>query len=85
MSWNSMSWTDMSWTDMSWADTSQEDAAEGDAASLTQISADSTDVADAATDPDTAVAVDGLNPLAALGVTTPVSSVLTAVTVPLLP
>jgi hypothetical protein len=73
-----MSWTDMSWTDMSWADTSQEDAAEGDAASLTQISADSGDVVDAATDPDTAVSVDGLNPLTALGLTK-------AVTVPLLP
>jgi serine protease AprX len=85
MSWNSMSWTDMSWTDMSWADTSQEDAAEGDAASLTQISADAADVADAATDPDTAVPVDGLNPLTALGLTAPVSSVTTAVTVPLLP
>jgi serine protease AprX len=85
MSWNSMSWTDMSWTDMSWADTSQEDAAEGDAASLTQISADSADLADAATDPDTAVPVDGLNPLTALGVTAPVSSATTAVTVPLLP
>jgi serine protease AprX len=68
MSWSSMSWTDMSWADMSWADTSQEDAAEGDAASLSQITANSADVAAAATDPDTAVAVDGLDPLAALGV-----------------
>jgi hypothetical protein len=70
MSWSSMSWTDMSWADMSWADMSQEDAAEGDAASLTQISASATDVASAATDPDTAVSVDGLNPTVALGVTT---------------
>jgi hypothetical protein len=65
-----MSWTDMSWADMSWADMSQEDAAEGDAASLTQITADSTDMASAATDPDTAVPVDGLSPTVALGVTT---------------
>jgi hypothetical protein len=49
---------------------SQEDAAEGDAASLTQISADPTDLASAATDPDTAVPVDGLSPTTALGVTT---------------
>jgi hypothetical protein len=70
MSWSSMSWADMSWADMSWADMSQEDAAEGDAASLTQITADSTDKASAATDPDTAVPVDGLNPTVALGVTT---------------
>ncbi len=68
MSWSSMSWTDMSWADMSWADTSQEDAAEGDAASLSQITADASTVASAATDPDTAVTVDGLDPLAALGV-----------------
>jgi serine protease AprX len=85
MSWNSMSWTDMSWADMSWADSSQEDAAESDAASLTQITADSSDVAAAATDPDTAVPVDGLSPLTALGVTTaPVTTapVTTAVTAP---
>ncbi len=78
MSWNSMSWTDMSWTDMSWADTSQEDAAEGDAASLTQITADATDVSNAATDPDTAVTVDGLSPLAALGVAAPLTAPVTA-------
>ena len=69
MSWSSMSWTDMSWADMSWADISQEDAAEGDAASLSQITADAATVAAAATDPDTAVTVDGVDPLAALGVT----------------
>ena len=80
MSWNSMSWTDMSWTDMSWADTSQEDAAEGDAASLSQITADAADVTAAATDPDTAVVVDGLSPLAALGVAAPVTSTVTAAT-----
>jgi serine protease AprX len=70
MSWSSMSWADMSWADMSWADMSQEDAAEGDAASLTQITADATDKASAATDPDTAVPVDALSPTTALGVTT---------------
>ena len=71
MSWTDMSWTDMSWTDMSWTDVSLEDAAEGDAASLTQITADATDVAAAATDPDTAVVVDGVAPAAALGVPVP--------------
>ncbi len=86
MSWTDMSWTDMSWTDMSWADTSQEDAAEGDAASLTQITADAADLTAAATDPDTGIVVDGLDPLTALGVdvstpdpvTAPVTSVSTA-------
>src|SRR4029079_8238940 len=71
MSWSSMSWTDMSWTDMSWTDMSQEDAAEGDAASTAGITADATDLALAATDPDTAVSVDGLAPAAVLGVTVP--------------
>jgi serine protease AprX len=69
MSWSSMSWTDMSWADMSWADSSQEDDAEGDAVSLNQITADAATVAAAATDPDTAVTVDGLDPVAALGLT----------------
>jgi hypothetical protein len=58
----------MSWTDMSWTDLSLEDAAEGEAASLTQITADASDVASAATDPDTAVTVDGLDAVTALGV-----------------
>ena len=74
MSWSSMSWTDMSWTDMSWTDMSQEDAAEGDAASTAGITADATDLAQAATDPDTAVAVDGVAPATALGVTVPAPS-----------
>jgi serine protease AprX len=71
MSWSSMSWTDMSWTDMSWTDMSQEDAAEGDAASTAGITVDPGDLAAAATDPDTAVPVDGVDPAAALGVQTP--------------
>ena len=70
MSWNSMSWTDMSWTDMSWADTSQEDAAEGDTVTGSAgYQVDAADIAEAATDPSTAVPVDGIDPLAALGVT----------------
>jgi serine protease AprX len=76
MSWNSMSWTDMSWTDMSWTDLSQEDAAEGDAASGTNgITVDTGDLAAAASDPDTAVPVDGLDPATALGVTVPSATI----------
>ncbi len=74
MSWSSMSWTDMSWADMSWADTSQEDAAEGDAASLSQSTADAAAVTAAASDLDTAVTVDGLSPLVALGVAAPTTT-----------
>jgi serine protease AprX len=77
MSWTDMSWTDMSWTDMSWTDLSAEDAAEGDAAvDPSHITADASDIAAAATDPDTAVTVDGIDPATALGV---------PLTVPLLP
>jgi hypothetical protein len=75
-SWSDMSWTDMSWTDMSWTDMSAEDAAEGDSTSLSSTLADASDIASASTDPDTAVAVDGLSAVDALGVPTP------AVTVP---
>jgi hypothetical protein len=58
----------MSWTDMSWTDVAYEDAAEGDSLSTSAgVAVDSTDVATAATDPDTAVPVDGLDPLTALG------------------
>jgi len=70
MSWSSMSWADMSWADMSWADMSNEDAAEGeDLAGTAGYTSDPVDVAEAATSPDTAVVVDGINPLAALGLT----------------
>ena len=63
-----MSWTDMSWADMSWADSSQEDAAEGDTSTGTAgYQVDPADIAEAATDPSTAVPVDGIDPLAALG------------------
>jgi len=68
MPWSYMSWSDMSWSDMSWSDMQAEDAAVGDAASQSQISADAGDIAAAATDPDTAVPVDGVDPAAALGV-----------------
>jgi len=69
MSWTDMSWTDMSWTDMSWTDMSSEDAAEGDSISGSAgVQVDATDLAAAATDPDLAVPVDGLDPGAALGV-----------------
>jgi serine protease AprX len=55
-SWSDMSWADMSWADMSWADVSSEDAAEGDAASGTDgYVASTSEVAEAATDPDLAV------------------------------
>ena len=80
MSWSSMSWTDMSWTDMSWTDMSQEDAAEGDAASTAGITVDSTDLSVAATDPDIAVPVDGIDPAAALGLTPTATVVGTSVT-----
>jgi serine protease AprX len=69
MSWTDMSWTDMSWTDMSWTDMSSEDAAEGDNLNGEAGYVASTDTSvDAATDPDTAVPVDGTDPAAALGV-----------------
>jgi serine protease AprX len=69
MSWSDMSWADMSWADMSWADVTNEDAAEGDDLSGSAGYVASPTVAmDAATDPDTAVPVDGLDPAAALGV-----------------
>src|SRR3954454_19899374 len=72
MSWSDMSWADMSWADMSWADSSQEDAAEGDDlnGSAGYVAPD-TVALDAATDPDVAVPVDGLDPATALGVTIP--------------
>ena len=73
MSWNSMSWTDMSWADMSWADSSQEDAAEGDTITGSAgYQVDAADIAEAATDPSTAVPVDGIDPVAALGIAAPV-------------
>ena len=69
-SWSDMSWADMSWADMSWADVSQEDAAEGDGLSGSAGYVAPPDVAlDAATDPDLAVPVDGVDPATALGVT----------------
>jgi serine protease AprX len=73
MSWSSMSWTDMSWTDMSWADMCAEDGAEGDRlpGNNNGYSTTSTTSLNAATDPDTAVAVDGIDPAAALGVLIP--------------
>jgi serine protease AprX len=70
MSWSSMSWTDMSWNSMSWTDSSQEDAAEGDNLfGSAGYTVDPADIADAASDPSLAIVVDGLSPLAALGVT----------------
>jgi serine protease AprX len=86
MSWNSMSWADMSWADMSWADSSQEDAAEGDdLEGLKGYEADAADIAEAAADPSLAVNVDGLTPVAALGLepAAPVQAV-TTVTQPLI-
>src|SRR3954447_13417364 len=81
MSWNSMSWTDMSWADMSWADTSQEDAAEGDdIEGVAGYEADLADIAEAASDPSIAVSVDGIDPLAALGVAAPAEAVAPATT-----
>src|SRR4051794_3222207 len=81
MSWNSMSWTDMSWADMSWADTSQEDAAEGDdIEGVAGYQADPLDIAEAASDPSIAVSVDGIDPLAALGVAAPAEAVAPATT-----
>ncbi len=71
MSWSSMSWADMSWADMSWADIANEDAAEGENLSTSPgYTSDPIDIAEAATSPDTAVVVDGINPVAALGLTT---------------
>ena len=70
----------MSWTDMSWADMSQEDAAEGDAVSTAGIILDSTGLSVAATDPDIAVPVDGLDPATALGFTPTAIVVNTSVT-----
>jgi serine protease AprX len=71
MSWTDMSWTDMSWTDMSWTDMSNEDGVAGDslAGSAGYVAPLGTAAA-AATDPDTAVAVDGTSPATALGVST---------------
>jgi hypothetical protein len=67
---------------MSWTDLSQEDAAEGDAASGTNgITLDTGDLAAAASDPDTAIPVDGLDPATALGVSAP-STPVAAVTAP---
>jgi serine protease AprX len=81
MSWSSMSWTDMSWTDMSWTDMSSEDAAEGDAVSGSAgYVLGAADIAAAAADPSVAIAVDGLSPLAALGVAAPVTTTTTAAT-----
>ena len=69
-SWSDMSWADMSWADMSWADVSQEDAAEGDGLNGSAGYVAPANVAlDAATDPDVAVPVDGVDPATALGVT----------------
>ena len=67
---------------MSWADVSSEDAAEGDDASdgVAGYEADPADIAEAATDPSIAVSVDGIDPLAALGIVdaaaTPILSLL---------
>jgi serine protease AprX len=83
MSWSDMSWADMSWADMSWADVTNEDAAEGDDLSGSAgYVAPPTVALDAATDPDTAVPVDGLDPMAALGVTTTTTTDTTTVTAP---
>jgi serine protease AprX len=83
MSWADMSWADMSWADMSWADVTNEDAAEGDDLSGSAgYVAPPTVALDAATDPDTAVPVDGLDPMAALGVTTTTTTDTTTVTAP---
>jgi serine protease AprX len=83
MSWNSMSWTDMSWTDMSWTDVSNEDAAEGDdIEGVAGYQADPADISEAATDPSIAVPVDGIDPLAALGVTAPTDAAVTTATAP---
>jgi serine protease AprX len=69
MSWTDMSWTDMSWTDMSWTDQSNEDANEADGLSGSAgYEAGTTAALDASADPDTAVTVDGLDPVTALGV-----------------
>ena len=71
-----MSWTDMSWADMSWADSSQEDAAEGDTVTGSAgYQVDPADIAEAATDPSTAVPVDGIDPVAALGIAAPTEAV----------
>ena len=68
-SWSDMSWTDMSWADMSWADVSQEDAAEGDSISGSEgYAAPDNVAAQAASAPDTAIPVDGVDPATALGV-----------------
>jgi len=77
--WGAMSWADMSWSDMSWADSSQEDAAEGDDlnGSAGYVAPD-TVALDAATDPDVAVPVDGLDPATALGVTLPAAPAATS-------
>jgi serine protease AprX len=78
-SWSDMSWADMSWADMSWADASQEDAAEGDDLSGSAgYVAPATVALDAATDPDVAVPVDGVDPATALGVTGSASTSSTA-------
>ncbi len=71
MSWSDQSWSDMSWSDMSWSDMSREDAAEADAIDTGGYVATDATVADAATDPDTAVPVDGLDPTVALGIADP--------------
>jgi hypothetical protein len=79
MSWADMSWADMSWADMSWADQSQEDAAEGDGLGGSAGYAAPDDVElTAATDPDVAVPVDGVDPATALGVTLPAAPVATS-------
>jgi serine protease AprX len=79
MSWADMSWADMSWADMSWADQSQEDAAEGDdlSGSAGYVAPDDVELT-AATDPDVAVPVDGVDPATALGVTLPADPVATS-------
>jgi serine protease AprX len=79
-SWSDMSWTDMSWTDMSWADVSYEDAAEGDSVSGAGYTAPADVASEAATDPDTAVPVDGVDPATALGVAAPAATTTTAAT-----
>jgi serine protease AprX len=65
ISWSDVSWgdslssADVSWGDISWSDSSYEDGAEGDGAGATADSfADSTDIAQAAADPDLQLPAD---------------------------
>jgi serine protease AprX len=78
ISWSDVSWADslasaaVSWADISWSDASYEDAAEADGAGNTTDSfADSTDLAQAAADPDLQLPADlvGSDPTATTAVT----------------